>query len=126
MNWPFVSRAALDASEERYRTACAYALKREESLLVQVARGVDRYDTLLEKYHALKVAGATVPGPVAPPLIPVPDRVMQAILKKAGGSRALRKHYADYVTAQRHAGEDDVTIAQAILAGQTDESGVPG
>lgn len=127
MIWPFVSRAehnrqaqsAVDAAARD--TAAWWSAHLERMVTAQN----DRYDALLDKYHELRLAGAFVPGPApAPAAKPAPDPVTQAIILKAGSSRQLRKHYADFVTEQRTAGVSDEEIAQAIIQGVTDDEGV--
>lgn len=79
-----------------------------------------RYAELLDKFTALRIAGADVPEPKPGPAPKAePDPVTQAIITKAGRSPVLRKHYGEYVREQRAAGVDDADIAKAILAGQS-------
>lgn len=86
----------------------------------------ERFDALLEKYHALKLAGASVPEPKAEPQPPKePDPVTSAIIARAGKSQALRKHYYEFVNEQRKEGVPDDEIAHAILTGVDDDAGVP-
>lgn len=86
-----------------------------------------RYADLLEKYHALRVAGANT-ADAAPPRAEraEPDPVTQAIIKRSGGNPLLRKHYAEYVRDQRSAGTADEDIAKSILEGQSlVDEGIP-
>src|SRR4026207_1646420 len=81
-----------------------------------------RYYDLLEKYHALKLAGASVPEPKPEPLpAKEPDPVTAAIISRSGKSAQLRKHYYDFVTEQRKQGVSDDEIAHAILTGVDDD-----
>lgn len=78
-----------------------------------------RFDDLLTRYDALRVQGA-VPKQDLVPLAPKPpDIVTQSILRKAGSSAQLRKHYFDYVNEQRAQGIADPEIAQAIVQGES-------
>lgn len=123
MNWPFVRRAVYESMRER----ALLAENGRDTAWQLVATAQKMWGELFDKYHALKLSGAAIPEP--PPAKapkPTPDPVTQAILKKAGTSRQLRKHFADYVTEQRTAGVDEDAIAAAILAGVDDDPGVPG
>lgn len=112
MRWPWVSREDFDAQTEQ-----ATSLLADER---------QRYDALLEKYHALRTSGASVPEPKPEPRkAPEPDAVTQAIIKKSGNSKLLRKHYAEYVANCRAGGIGEDEIAQSILVGETDDGGVP-
>lgn len=104
ITWPFVLRSTLNATHttltnslydrsrecERLReqtiTLNARCLAVEGALERQNAR----YDTLLEKYHALKVTGATDPGTIAPrPQADALDKAMAAAM--AGLPPELRR-----------------------------------
>lgn len=64
MRWPFVSRTAFDT------------LDRDKAEIVA------RFDTLLEKYHALKLAGATERR-TAPAVVPAPISPEERLLTEA-------------------------------------------
>lgn len=119
MKLPWVSREALDYAKQEAREwsrLCSDMNARE----VETSR---RYDALLEKYHALKVAGAAAPpAPAQPREV---DAVTQAIIAMSRGRPLLYQHYATYVTKARALGVDDETIAKAIIEGEPDDQGVP-
>lgn len=112
MSLPFVSR-------QHHEDVVAFYKKSSDTAW-------EHYAGVLEKYHALKMQGATKaePTPEARPK-PEPDPVTQAILAKAGKSQQLRKHYYEFVNEKRKEGFSDDTIAAAILKGQDDMEGVP-
>lgn len=85
----------------------------------------DQYELLLEKYHALKVSGASVPEPT--PILQRPefDAVQAAITAKAGPDKRLRAMMSREAMQSRAAGIPDIEIIQAIEQGVTvDEEGV--
>lgn len=115
MRWPWVSR-------EMYELAIGDCNAKYESL----RQSERRYDALLDKYHALRSAGASLPEPKSEPLpAKEPDIVTQAIIAKSRGNPALRKHYADYVREQRAMNVSDEDIAAGIIQGDNDDGGVP-
>jgi hypothetical protein len=98
--WPWVSREAFD---EVIRTMAYH------QQAVNVAN--ERYDALLEKYHALKLQGAEAPPPVTqyPPRTAEPDDELKALIaEQAGGDlrrraiilRQLRQDRADGVSPE--------------------------
>lgn len=91
MKRPWVSRALLDnvraeLQHERGRVADAHErsgwfIKELGNAVARIDIQDARYDALLEKYHALRVAGANAPEPVpAPVVIPEPDQPPPAVL----------------------------------------------
>lgn len=119
--WPWMVRTtALEIALDDVRDSLTYA--REEAREQRA-----RYDALLDKYHALRVAGANPAAPAPEPQAKAaPDPVTQAMIARGAGNRALMKHYAQYVTEERAKGTTEATIAANILAGETMEDGVPG
>ena len=122
---PWVSRAhyeLLQHNYEKLRVESQHSRAWED-----LARDFsNRFDALLEKYHALRTQGANPAEPKPEPrAAPEPDPVTQAILARAGKSQALRKHYYDFVSEQRRDGVSDDEIAHAILTGVDDDAGVP-
>lgn len=84
-----------------------------------------RYDNLLEKYHALRATGASIPEAAQTLERPVFDPVMVAITAKAGPDRKLRAMMSREAMQSRAAGIPDIEIIQAIEQGVTvDEEGV--
>ncbi len=109
MRVPWVSRALYDlVRADRTRLAD------------DLARAHARIDTLLDKLVA-----ATTPPPVVSLPPKEPDLVTHAIIRMAGGDRALRTHYFEYVNQQRAQGVDDAEIALAIARGEHDDLWVP-
>ena len=85
-----------------------------------------RYDLLLDKYHALRAAGANPAPEVSEPLPPKePDVVTQAILSETKLRHLPRDFFTAYVASQRRDGLDEEAIAAAIRMGQDDADGVP-
>ena len=83
---PFVSRAAYDLAQRAATFAheeAVAAVERANELKDAVAFERGRYDALLDKYHALRMAGAS-PAPVVPAMEPIepdapPDVVLEAM-----------------------------------------------
>lgn len=76
-----------------------------------------RYDALLEKYHALKLAGAAEPVVGAPVPKAEPDPVLAAIRLAARGDAGLSHAMLQQVTRDRRAGLPDEFIINQIEAG---------
>jgi hypothetical protein len=131
--WPWVSRA--NAREER-RVNDLEAERRitrdREALLVRQADVAEmRYAALLEKYHALKVVGATPPvipviipaEPVAPkPLSPIAQVIRE---QTSGGGRhdhALASHLWTYANQLKAGGKTEDEIVGALVEWQTSEA----
>lgn len=89
-----------------------------------------RYAALLEKYHALKLAGAEVPSvpsplaPATPRLVTEPDEMRDLIDAKAGGNLQMRKMMLRQLATDRAGNVDEDTIRDAILNGVSSD-GVP-
>lgn len=107
-----------------HRTADAQAEAQHATRLHELERR--RYDDLFAKYDALRLAGAVPRSDTVSIASKPPDPVVQAILRKAGSSAHLRKHYFDYVNEQRAQNTDEATIAAAILAGESLNPAVDG
>jgi hypothetical protein len=85
-----------------------------------------RYDALLEKYHALKVIGASEPAAPAKPLQrSKPDPVAEVIADRAGPNGRLRSQLTLFAASERRNGTPELEIAKSILHWQDDTSGVP-
>lgn len=98
-----------------------------ESLRGAVERGSERYDALLDKYHALKVSGATIPEPVRPVERKEPDALVQTINVLSAGKPGLRAMMMKQL-AQDRANPllDDADILQRIQSGMPMyEEGIP-
>lgn len=87
----------------------------------------NRFDDLLDKFTALRLAGATAPDAKAEPAPRAePDPVTQAMIAKAHGSAILMKQFREYVNTRRAEGAIEEEIAAEIYAGVSDMEGVPG
>ena len=97
-----------------------------EDALAQRDAAQARYDALLEKYHALKLAGAAEPAPAPAPLPRTKATAVDEVIGAVAGSNSrLRKQLKDFAVAQRFAGSDEQEIAHALLNWQEDDAGVP-
>lgn len=95
MIWPFGGRALYDAMDRARQSAASDAIHHALRLVIdrqtgELAAERERYDALLEKYHALKLAGASTPEPTVAHDRPTPDPLMQAITLRAAGNPQLR------------------------------------
>lgn len=121
MRSPWVSRARFDDLQHVRASDAEYIAQLHAGRKELWAR----YDDLMAKYHALKLAGAVEPIPLTMAVAKEPDVVTKAIIETAGSNRLLRKQYSEFVTEQRAAGTDEDEIAKAIRLGITDDGGVP-
>ena len=109
MRWPWMSRRAHEVELARYQAAAARAAELLDALLV-------RYDTLLDKYHALRVVGATIPEPKAPTPTRQPDPLEPFITTAHPTLRALALRQ---LRQDRAAGMTDEEIMQRMREGVT-------
>lgn len=114
MTWPWVSRAMYD-----------HAFKLAEDAVAVTVQQRQEYRELLEKYHALKVVGASIPDPTPTLERPQPDPVLMAITAKAGPDRILRSRMAREAMRARQLGISDIEIIQQIEQGVSDDDGLP-
>lgn len=133
MKLPWVSRDRLDAMQRLLDVAHAEA--RQERSIADV-----RYDALLEKYQALKMAGAVeVPKPLdlprdaagnvtinslQPLYAPPADEMRELIDAQCGGNYRRRAMMLRQLAADRAAKVSDDDIRAAILNGVPSD-GVP-
>ena len=115
MKLPWVARSAFDT----YREAVAVAQAQRERTLDALRR---QYDSLLEKYHALRVDGAVVPvgaGRVEPkPVDPVVAAVMARAMTVAPSARGqARQFMLRWVQEQRAMGMDELELVKALERG---------
>lgn len=86
----------------------------------------ERYDTLLEKYHALKLAGAGEPALAPQPLERTKATAVDEVIGSVAGSNSrLRKQLRDFAVQQRFAGAKEDEIAHAMLNWDEDDAGMP-
>jgi hypothetical protein len=126
MKWPWVARERYEyACVERdaaRSAACKYAepcatvgheARRQE-------RQQDRYDALLEKYHALRQQGHAIPEP-RPAAQPVaeefPATVETAIVVASEGNKGLERHLRAVRDLRLARGEDHSAVARLIEKG---------
>lgn len=84
--------------------------------LALMAAERQRYDALLEHYHALKAAGAEPANIQRAPLEKKPtDRVMEVIADIAGSNATLRKQLGAYARRERANKTDDDEIVNTLL-----------
>lgn len=103
MRWPWVSRELADMACAQVRD---YAAR-----LQMVTRN---YDALLEKYHALKMQGATFSEPTRVVEQKRPDPVQDAITEKSGNRHGLKLHLTGWAAKQRALNVEDDKIINAI------------
>ena len=98
-----------------------------EDAIRQRDAALARYDALLEKYHALRLAGQAVPEPAPAPL---PERerdpIADVIGVVAGSNATLRRQLVAHARRKRAEGEDETDIVHGLLNWEEDDSGVPG
>lgn len=108
MKWPWVSRGVYEI------TQALVIQEHNAAMNIQI-----RFDALLEKYHTLKVSGASVPEPAPTLHRPEFDAVQAAITAKAGPEKRLRAMMSREAMQSRAAGIPDIEIIQAIEQGVT-------
>lgn len=108
MRWPFVSREALNIAERR-RVDTADALRRAE----------ERFDALLEKYHAL-ASPPPAPAPLtAPTFQSLPPTVAAAIAQAtAHAPKDVARAVYLKAGAMLAKGDDEADVAAAVLRGE--------
>lgn len=125
MKWPWVSREQYDDYVRAHRMLGDELTRQRNALDAERAR----YDALLDKYHALKFVGATIPEPVRPLERKDPDPLMQAINVLSAGKPGLRTTMMQQLATDRaNPLLDDADILQRIQSGVSvyDDEGVPG
>lgn len=118
MRWPWVSIHRYDALSTEYQA-------RSSELTHRVSTAERLYTDLLEKYHALKLQGATIPEPVATREPQSIDPVSAAINQAAGNSRQLRSYMAQEAMRLRAAQYSDLQIIEKIQNGVESVEGLP-
>lgn len=109
MKWPWVARAVYEDAVQ------AVAVMRTREVML-----TNRYDALLDRYHALKLAGAT-PEPTPAEVVPVPPRVEDEartlISEVCGNNYAKRSMMLKQLAMDRADGKDEDAILSAIRNG---------
>ncbi len=127
MRWPWVNRAEHERQHAELRKATeaaqdlAHAIKRETTMSARLSQEIDagqrRYESLLDKYHALRLQGAAIPDPKPEPIVRERDEVVDLI--NATVPPQLRGLAIRQMRADRASGMGDVAIMQQIQAGVT-------
>lgn len=115
MRWPWVSQ---DTLVEIIKLGADTAAKVDQKWQA-------RYDLLLERYHALKLQGASQPEPAATLERPAFDPVQAAITAKAGPDRKLRALMGREAAQARTLGIPDDEIIRQIESGVEIDDGIP-
>lgn len=130
MNWPWVSRVALERAINASYDANARAIEadaRAAAAAELLASERRRYDSLLDKFTALRVAGA-VPEPKAVEAAPIgplaADPLRALIHERAGSDYRLRAMMLRQLEADRRDGVDEDAITARIEMG-VQADGVP-
>lgn len=97
MRWPWVRGGDVVAAT----TAALAAHDRLDAVLGENERLLSMLNNLFEKYHALKLQGATITEPRATVEAKEPDGVQYVINEKAGSNHALRLHLTRYAARER-------------------------
>lgn len=113
MRSPWIRRDVFDGMVAQY-----------ERLLAAAHAGTvaadDRYNSLLEKYHALRQTGHVIPEPKAPPQPVVdefPTPVETAIVVAAEGNKGLERHLRSRARVRLARNEDPSDVARVIQNG---------
>lgn len=129
MKLPWVSRRAFTELEEQYvrllvKTGKAETRETDADFWREAYEGLlIRYDALLEKYHALRVAGANPPEPVTPVIaIPEPDippNAVMAAIKQISPTRdaTYEANWKFWEQNKERAAEHPEAFADEILEG---------
>lgn len=128
MKLPWVSRATYEVERERAERSHAGWMGEVAGRREDHAEADARFRDLLEKFTALRVAGA-VPEPkpdAAPAPLPVakPDELKALIDQQCGGDLRKRKLMLGQLAIDRAEGKDEDSIRKDILSGVQSE-GVP-
>ena len=115
IRWPWVSRLLVEATEDR--------AKRAETQHDQL---LGKYEALLVRYHALKMAGAQDVPPAEPAERPEPDLAIQAAIAHAGSNHRLAAHLVGRVRMRRASNESTEDIIRHIIEGQPDDPATVG
>lgn len=123
---PWVSRELYEQARRRYdEQGALYAHDMDYAYGTVLKAERERYDSLLTKYHALKLQGAVVVEPIVPVERKEIDPVTQRINVLSAGKPGLRAAMMKQVQSDRLLnGLDDMAILQRIEAGVTTDEGV--
>lgn len=120
MRWPWTRSIELanEAADRWYNQSEHYRLTLKDER--------QRYESLLERYHVLRLQGGNEP-PAPPKPLEKKNRspVEEAITEWCGNNRKLRRRCEEFAQALRQTGLDEVAIALQIEQGNVDTDGVP-
>ena len=122
---PFVSRERYENDLRTVDQSRMQASNLCESLIEEGCKERMRYDLLLEKYHELRVSGATPaiqPMKAALPPNEPSDVAIEDVLAKRGNSALLRRVLTRYQSEQRRNKVDEDKIADAITTWRDPDS----
>lgn len=116
VKWPWVSRELATLAQSHARDAEDRAFRADQ-----------RYEALLARYHALKMAGASESGAVVERMEPKPpDPCVVAALAKAGNNYRLQQHLLGVIREMRATQQSDAVIIAAIYEGIPDDPATVG
>lgn len=137
MRLPIVSRSRFDLLQHNFdeqrkqlhREEVLHSEARSQYNAAVATYGAERarYDSLLEKFCAIKMAGGELPEPVIPREKKEPDAAVQVINALSAGKPGLRAQMMKQLTLDRASTLiDEVDILQRIEMGVVnDDEGVP-
>lgn len=122
VKWPFVSRARFDLLQHNFTE-----IRRDlHNAAVALSARDDRYDSLLEKYHAMKLQAAVAPDPIVPRTVKEADPIIQQINVLSAGRPGLRAQMMRQLNTDRTVEMlDDAEIMQRIEMGVVIDEGLP-
>ena len=124
MRWPFVSRARYELLEHNFDQMREASHRADAWYREQREAGDKRYAELLDKYHALRVEGASLPLPSPAPLESFGPLTRAALhdagLGQSGTSKRAMKAKAELIWQQnRNDAMQDELTAIAVRQGET-------
>lgn len=126
MRWPFVSRGKYEMAFNLHIAVRDQYSARLEMAQHNLAEMRKQYDALLDKYHALRAAGANPTSHALPPA-PRPakpaDEAIESVVERFGGNAKLRRRLQKYVNLERQKPDaDEERIAENVLHWRDPES----
>jgi hypothetical protein len=126
VRWPWVSRRSFELLQHNY-DQLRHAIHSEEQWAATLERSRSDYNALLDKYHALKLQGASAPDPIlAPATRKELDPIVQQINVLSAGKPGLRATMMAQLNSDRIiSGLSDAEIMKRIESGVTADDGIP-
>ncbi len=103
------------------RKAMRAAEEKSNALVATLRHEHERYDNLLEKYHALRLMGGAPERKLEPLPIAQRDEIADAIELAAGNDGALQRHLNRFAKQQKLDGASEHDIIQAIIHWRSDD-----